>query len=101
MITNIDIFPKKVNASIINIVSKIEINMRVFERWAWETLACGTAASASVVAGISSWKLQKDKFIKVNLSWWILNIKWAWNIEDPVIMKWAAETTFTWEYFIN
>ncbi len=98
--SNIEIFPKKVNVEFINLKSNIEIDMRVFERWAWETLACWTWACASVVAWISIWILKKDKFIRVNLRWWTLKIKWSWKKTDSVIMKWEAKTSFIWEYII-
>lgn len=45
-------FPKRVNAGFMQIVNRHEINLRVFERGAGETLACGTGACAAVVAGI-------------------------------------------------
>jgi diaminopimelate epimerase len=45
-------FPRRVNAGFMQIVDKHQINLRVFERGAGETLACGTGACAAVVAGI-------------------------------------------------
>ncbi len=99
--SNTEIFPKKVNAEFVNKVSDKEINMRVFERWAWETLACWTWACACIVAWIASWKLLKNEFIRVNLKWWILDIKWSWDMNDSVTMKWKAETVFIWEYTLN
>ncbi len=99
--SNTKIFPKKVNVEFINIISKKEINMRVFERWAWETLACWTWACASVVAGIRFGLLSKDEFIKVNLTWGILEIKWSGKEKDSVIMKWEAKTSFKWIYYIK
>lgn len=99
--SNTYIFPEKTNVEFIELVSRKEINMRVFERWAWETLACGTGACASVVAGILRWLLEKDIFIKVNLKWWKLSIKWTWNEKDSVIMKWEAESVFEGKYYID
>lgn len=98
---NIKIFPNKTNVEFIEKVSKKEINMRVWERWAWETLACWTWACASVVAWVLTWKLESNIFIKVNLLWWVLEIKWSWKTEDSVIMRWKAETTFEGNYIIN
>ncbi len=98
--SNTQIFPKKVNASFLNVISETEMNMRVFERWAWETLACWTAACASVVSWIASQKLLKNEFIRVNLKWGVLDIKRSWNPKDSVIMKWTAETIFEGEYLI-
>ncbi len=45
-------FPKRVNAGFMQIVGRHHIRLRVFERGAGETLACGTGACAAVVAGI-------------------------------------------------
>jgi diaminopimelate epimerase len=95
-----EIFPDKTNVEFIERVSDTEINMRVYERGAWETLACGTWACASVVAGILSWLLAKDTFVRVNLKGWVLDIKWSWDFKDEVIMKGLAETSFQGTYFI-
>ena len=99
--TSTDIFPEKTNVEFIYVKSDIEVDMRVWERWAWETLACWTWACASVVAWILWWKLKKNKFIKVNLKWGVLEIKWSWNIKDSVVMKWWAEIISEWVYFIK
>lgn len=98
---NTDIFPQKTNVEFVDVISDVEISMRVWERWAWETLACWTWACASVVAWILDWSLEKNKFVKVNLIWWILEVMWSWNENDHVIMKWVAETVFKWVYFIK
>lgn len=98
---NTDFFENKINVEFIEKVSDIEINFRVYERWAWETLACGTWACASVVAWIVNWKLKANEEIKVNLLWWILKIKWSWKKEDSVIMTGWADFSFKWEYFIS
>lgn len=97
----LDIFPNRVNVEFIKVLSDKEIDMRVWERWAWETLACWTWACASVVAWILSWRLSINSFIKVNLKWWNLWVKWSWEEKDSVIMKWWAETTFEWNYFVK
>jgi len=68
-------FPQRVNAGFMQIVSRQEINLRVFERGAGETLACGTGACAAVVAG----RLRNllDSEVKVNLPGGSLTIEWA------------------------
>jgi diaminopimelate epimerase len=45
-------FPRKVNAGFLQVVARDRVRLRVFERGAGETLACGTGACAAVVAGI-------------------------------------------------
>ena len=87
-------FPKKVNAEFIEIIDKQNIKMRVWERGAGETLACGTGACASVVAcylnGYSNGK------ITVHLKGGNLEIEW--NKEDGhVYMTGPAREVFTGE----
>ena len=67
-------FPQRVNAGFMEIVSRTEINLRVYERGAGETLACGTGACAAVVAG----RLRNllDSTVKVNLPGGSLTISW-------------------------
>lgn len=67
-------FPRRVNAGFMEIVSRNEINLRVYERGAGETLACGSGACAAVVAG----RLQNllDSRVTVNLPGGALQIEW-------------------------
>lgn len=84
-------FPKKVNAGFMEILSRQEINLRVFERGVGETLACGTGACAAVVSGREQGLL--DEEVKVNLPGGTLNIKWPGR-DHPVIMTGPAITAF-------
>src|SRR5690625_6598424 len=74
-----------------HIVSRTEINLRVYERGVGETLACGTGACAAVVAG----RLQKalDATVKVNLPGGQLSIHWPGE-ERPVIKTGPATSVF-------
>lgn len=67
-------FPRRVNAGFMQIVSRTEINLRVYERGCGETLACGTGACAAVVAG----RLRNllDATVTVNLPGGRLTIEW-------------------------
>ena len=56
-------FPNRVNSEFIDIISRNEINMRVFERGSGETMACGTGTTASVFAGVISGKLDRDVLV--------------------------------------
>lgn len=68
-------FPQRVNVGFMEIVSRNEINLRVYERGAGETLACGTGACAAVVSGQLRDLL--DPGVKVNLPGGSLFIEWA------------------------
>jgi diaminopimelate epimerase len=84
-------FPRRVNAGFMEIVSRREINLRVYERGAGETLACGTGACAAVVAGRLRDLL--DSEVKVNLPGGSLTISWAGD-GQPVMMTGPAVTVF-------
>lgn len=76
-------FPNKANVGFMQILSRREINLRVFERGAGETLACGTGACAAVVAGRLRDLLDSD--VVVNLPGGSLTIQWQGG-EHPVVM---------------
>lgn len=84
-------FPQRVNVGFMQILSRQEINLRVYERGAGETLACGTGACAAVVAG----HLQEllDSTVTVNLPGGSLQIEWPGE-GQPVIMSGPATTVF-------
>ncbi|MDR3409786.1 MAG: diaminopimelate epimerase [Formivibrio sp.] len=84
-------FPQKVNAGFMQIVSRNAIRLRVFERAAGETLACGTGACAAVVAGIRRGLL--DNTVRVSTRGGELTIRWA-GPDEPVWMTGPAETVF-------
>ena len=96
-----NIFPKKANVEFLKIVSDKEADMRVWERGAWETLWCWTWAAAAVAAWILAWLFKSNCFIKINLKWGILEVKWSWNMKDTIILKWPAETVFEWVYKVK
>ncbi|RXZ42738.1 diaminopimelate epimerase [Crenobacter cavernae] len=87
-------FPERVNAGFMQIVSRGEIRLRVFERGAGETLACGTGACAAVVAGIRRGLL--DAQVKVHTRGGDLTIAWA-GPGQPVYMTGPAVTVFSGE----
>ena len=67
-------FPRRVNAGYMEIVSRTEIRLRVYERGAGETLACGTGACAAVVSGIHCGLL--DSTVDVQTRGGRLTIRW-------------------------
>ncbi len=91
-------FPKRVNAGYMQILNRKEIKLRVFERGAGETLACGTGACAAVVSGIRRGML--DSPIKVHTRGGDLQIAWGGMVNDvaqPVIMTGPVVTVFEGE----
>jgi diaminopimelate epimerase len=91
-------FPKRVNAGYMQVLNRNEIKLRVYERGAGETLACGTGACAAVVSGIRRGLL--DSPVKVHTRGGDLQIAWGGmvnNISQPVIMTGPAVTVFEGE----
>ena len=89
-------FPEKTNVEFIKILSPKEINLDVWERGCAITLACGTGACASVVAGILNNLLEKQ--VKVNLPGGQLLIEWdgsTTDTEKDVFMTGDAQYVFT------
>lgn len=84
-------FPQRVNAGFMEIVDRRHIRLRVYERGAGETLACGTGACAAVVSGIRQQLL--DAQVEVATRGGILSIEWAGN-GSPVLMTGDAVTVF-------
>lgn len=94
LITTHPYFPNGVNAGFMQIVDRAHIKLRVFERGAGETLACGTGACAATVCGILLRKLNND--VLVTTSGGTLRIRWQ-GAGQPVWMTGPAETVFTGE----
>ena len=84
-------FPRRVNAGFMQVVDRSHIRLRVFERGAGETLACGSGACAAVVAGIRLGLL--DNRAEVAMSGGTLTISWAGGTA-PVMMTGPATTVF-------
>jgi diaminopimelate epimerase len=87
-------FPQRVNAGFMQIVSRRHIRLRVFERGAGETLACGTGACAAVVAGIRLGLL--DPVVDVDARGGRLTIEWQGG-DHHVLMTGPATTVFEGE----
>lgn len=87
------LFPKRVNAGFMQIVDRQHVRLRVFERGAGETLACGTGACAAAVSGIRRGLL--DSPCQVELRGGSLSIAWAPG--ESVRMTGPATTVFEGE----
>ena len=84
-------FPNRANAGFMQVVDRCHIRLRVFERGAGETLACGTGACAAVVAGIRRGLL--DNAVEVQTRGGALTISWA-GATSNVMMTGPATTVF-------
>jgi diaminopimelate epimerase len=91
-------FPRRVNVGFLQVVSRTQVKLRVFERGVGETLACGTGACAAVVAGIRHGWL--DQRVDVQALGGQLTIEWAGSAhgtppwQSPVFMTGPATTVF-------
>jgi diaminopimelate epimerase len=93
LIENSRIFPKRTNVEFIEVLNTKEIGMRVWERGAGETTACGTGASAAAVA--SHLKGLTERSVTVHLAGGDLAIEWAEN--NRVFMTGPAVEVFRGE----
>jgi len=91
-------FPRRVNAGYMQILARTRIRLRVWERGAGETLACGTGACAAVVAGIREGLL--DDSVQVDTRGGRLTIRWRGG-DNPVWMTGPAVTVFEGEIEIE
>lgn len=84
-------FPNRVNAGFMQVISRNEIRLRVFERGVGETQACGTGACAAVAVGRLHGKL--DEQVTVHLVGGDLTIRWSGE-GQPLMMTGPATTVF-------
>jgi diaminopimelate epimerase len=81
-----------VNTGFLQVLNRTHVKLRVWERGAGETLACGTGACAAVVAGIRLGLM--DRRVNVQTCGGVLTIEWAGGA-SPVLMTGPATTVFT------
>jgi len=84
-------FARKVNVGFMQVLARSQVSLRVYERDAGETLACGTGACAAVVAGIRLGWL--DRRVDVQARGGLLTIDWA-DDQASVLMTGPAQTVF-------
>jgi diaminopimelate epimerase len=93
LIENHELFPRRTNVEFVQIISRNEVRQRTWERGAGETLACGTGASAVIVAGVLN-NLTERRIIN-HLSGGDLEMEWPEN--GPVFMTGPAVEVFNGE----
>jgi len=84
-------FPQRANVGFMEVVQRAWIKLRVYERGAGETLACGTGACAAVVVGRLQGQL--DEAVRVALRGGDLTVRWAGG-DEPVWMTGPATRVF-------
>lgn len=88
-------FPRRVNAGFLQVLGRDHARLRVYERGAGETLACGTGACAAVVAGIRQGLFGER--VDVQTRGGLLTIEWTGRPDAPVMMTGPATTVFEGE----
>lgn len=86
-------FPSRVNAGFMQVLDRAAVRLRVFERGAGETLACGTGACAAVVAGIQRGLL--DPCVSVQTRGGVLSVEWSPAEGAHVLMTGPAQSVFS------
>lgn len=88
------VFPQRINTEFVEVASRSEASLKVWERGSGETLACGTGACATLVAGVLADKL--DRKALIHLPGGDLFIEWQ-SSNNHVIMTGPAMTVFAGE----
>ncbi len=91
-----EVFPNRINTEFVTVLDKNNLRMRVWERGCGETLACGTGATASVVAAILNGLSLET--VCVHLAYGDLIIEW--KNRGELFMTGGAETVFSGDYKI-
>jgi diaminopimelate epimerase len=94
-IENHDLFPKRTNVEFVHAVATEEISMRVWERGVGETMACGTGASAALVACVLTGRTSRKA--KVHLPGGDMSVEWR-TPDDHVFITGPAEEVFRGEW---
>jgi diaminopimelate epimerase len=89
------VFPRRVNAEFVQVISRREVRMRVWERGSGETLACGTGACAVAVAGVLTGRT--DRKILAHLPGGDLELEWS-EADNNVYMTGPATEVFSGEF---
>ncbi|HKK83821.1 MAG TPA: diaminopimelate epimerase [Atribacterota bacterium] len=91
------LFPEKTNVEFIQPLNDYEIDFRVWERGVGETLACGTGASAAVVAGVLNKIIQPDTMVHLKGG----DLRIQWDNDEHVYMTGPADSVFHGSVYIK
>ncbi len=92
-----ELFPQRTNVEFVQVVDESHLRMRVWERGAGETMACGTGACAAVVAAVQNRKTGRD----VEVSLLGGNLQVAWRADNHVYLTGTATLVFEGEIECN
>jgi diaminopimelate epimerase len=84
--------PARTNTEFVNLISPTEVKMRVHERGACETQACGSGSIATIIAGIKAGSLKSEKWVSVHQPGGILQINFDGN--QKLLLRGNAEIVF-------
>lgn len=90
------LFPERTNVEFIEVVDRTHLKMRVWERGSGETLACGSGACASLVAGVITGRC--DSKASIQLKGGTLEVEWERN-NNQVFLTGDAHFVFKGEFF--
>jgi diaminopimelate epimerase len=91
-------FPERVNVGFMQVINPSEINLRVYERGAGETLACGSGACAAVAVGRKLGLLEEQ--VSVNLPGGQLRIEWQGG-DSPILMSGPANYVYEGQFDLS
>lgn len=95
LLENHHLFPSRINVSFVNVTSTHELKMRVWERGVGETMACGTAAAAALVASVLNGFT--DRKAKVDLAGGRLDVEWRRD-SNSVLLSGPADIVYEGAY---
>lgn len=95
LLENHHLFPRRINVSFVNVTSTHDLKMRVWERGVGETMACGTAAAAAVVASVLNGFT--DRKVKVDLAGGRLDVEWKRD-SNSVLLSGPADVVYQGSY---
>merc|ERR1712100_935543 len=90
-----DCFPAKINVEFVQVLSDNHLKMKVWERGAGPTLACGTGTCALVVAAIRAGKIPSGNKVRVTLPGGDLFIEWNKDTDNKIFMTGPATFSFS------
>ncbi len=87
-------FPRKINVEFVEVINRQKVRMRVWERGAGITMACGTGACATLTAGVLNGKIDRQAIIELDGGELFIE----WGIDNHIYMSGPATEVFRGEY---